>query len=127
MQQIDSIIIGNQNISICQQTSLKMKMWGCEAARGTRDSDWSTSFDRFTLWNEDVRKIPMIFNRDPQKLLLIVASTFHNNTVEFPSNKIEQNEIFISLSSVHYLLIIQINIYICGHANLHKYFNRINI
>ena len=72
-------------------------------------------------------EIPMIFNRDPQKLLLIVASTFHNNTVEFPSNKIEQNEIFISLSSVHYLLIIQINIYICGHANLHKYFNRINI
>ena len=62
VQQIDSIIIGNQNISICQQTSSKMKMWGCEAARGTRDSDWSTSFDRFTLWNEDVRKIPMIFN-----------------------------------------------------------------
>ena len=69
----------------------------------------------------------MIFNREPQKLLLIVASTFHNNTVEFPSNKIEQNEIFISSSSVHYLSIIQINIYICGHANLHKYFNRINI
>ena len=67
------------------------------------------------------------FQSSPPKLLLIVASTFHNNTVEFPSNKIEQNEIFISSSSVHYLSIIQINIYICGHANLHKYFNRINI
>ncbi len=65
-------------------------MWGCEAARGTRDSDWSTSFDRFTFWNEDVRKIPIIFNRAPPKLLLIAVSMFHNNTIEFPSNRLNR-------------------------------------
>ena len=73
--------------------SIKMKMWGCEAARGTRDRDLSTSFDRFTLWNEDVRENPMIFNREPQKLLLIAVSMFHNNTVEFniaPFKQVQQ-------------------------------------
>ena len=32
-------------------------MWGCGAARGTCNSDWSTRLDRSTFWNENVREM----------------------------------------------------------------------